>query len=543
MSKIIRINYKVDLKKILLTEHPKYFTEIVAKRTAKGLAVSRYVNKRWLHPKQTGVHFIIAKKGLQTVIISKDHINILGHGNYEQVLLAMYRNGWVDKDITNRKIEYKSISGRFSFGHHVHLAHLNKELLRLGIKSFYNPEIFSALSFKLGDYTYQVFPTGTVLFSGVKDPKNINVPEKKFRNLIFNNKRNTFANIPSKINLQFGAPAMKTNLAQRYPLATSWNQTPKPGYYVRPGTNKHPRLYKHRKIEKHPQTGELINYGMINLRGVAPKVVRAYKNVGVPIPKGTLNAFRSQGINLSKLKIADKKENKRAPSWNSKKNGYYVRPGPGKLPVWAKIPSSLASGRKTVIKKYVDAGRNIPKTVREIFKITNVTAHPNGPHHNVQMGVNGYLHINGQQAKRFKIKNLISIARNLNIPEVNEKTKRENIINFIKRESGSNFAKRNFNVKLNGKEYKFLLNGKLQITKGQKRTTRNWNTFPNKNALAKAFLGNTMYKNYKAIPMKNKYNSLLSMKYKQNNNLNNFASQLEANLLKPNIKGINYEEM
>jgi hypothetical protein len=175
-----------------------------------------------------------------------------------------------------------------------------------------------------------------------------------------------------------------------------------------------------------------------------------------------------------------------------------------------------------VIKRYTEAGLKIPKAVREILKINNKNSHVNGHQHSVEMGLNGHLRINGQQAKRFRIKNLVTLARNLKIPQVNSKTPRNDILFFIKNKTGiSSFPNKTFNVKIGDTKYKLLPDGKIEITKGKKRTTREWATFPNKNALAQEFLGNNLYKEYSQLKDKNKYNSLLAIKKEEENLANN----------------------
>ena len=111
---------------------------------------------------------------------------------------------------------------------------------------------------------------------------------------------------------------------------------------------------------------EMVNVGPMNLKAVAPKVAKAFRNVGQPIPESTLAIFRNSGFPLENLetKSAVGLKNRRAPSWNATKPGFYVRPGPGQQPYWFKVPKVLASGRKTVISTYQKAGRNIPQAVK-----------------------------------------------------------------------------------------------------------------------------------------------------------------------------------
>jgi hypothetical protein len=166
-----------------------------------------------------------------------------------------------------------------------------------------------------------------------------------------------------------------------------------------------------------------------------------------------------------------------------------VRPGAGQQPYWFAIPKGVDSGRKTVIAAYTKAGRNIPAAVRTIFKIpANVTVNVK-PKHVVTMGLNGVLRINGRQAGRLTVPELVAVARNMNIAQVNAKMKPLEIIGWIQNKSGAKVSK-NYNVELNGTKYKFLNNGRVERTVGKTRTTRNWSTIPvaNQNRIAKAFL-------------------------------------------------------
>jgi hypothetical protein len=301
-----------------------------------------------------------------------------------------------------------------------------------------------------------------------------------------------------------------------------------------------------------PETGLVVNEGPMNLRAVAPKVVKAFKNINRPIPKATLNAFASAGIALEspKKKAVAAHSNRRAPSWNATKNGFYVRPGAGQQPYWFAIPKGIESGRKTVIAAYTKAGRNIPAAVRTIFKIpASVTVNVK-PKHNLTVGLNGVLRINGRQAVRLTVPELVSIARNMNIAEVNAKMKPLNIIQWIQHKSGltGKKANKNFNVNLNGTKYRLLNNERVERTVGKTRTTRNWSTIPtaNQNRIAKAFLNASYHEAYNMQPRNKKYWALMVYKNSlkpntpstassaasssNNNNLANFAANLEANL-------------
>jgi hypothetical protein len=183
------------------------------------------------------------------------------------------------------------------------------------------------------------------------------------------------------------------------------------------------------------QEGPVVANGPpVDLGPLVPKVKKAFEEAGQPIPASTLRIFRNAGHSLNaaspenKVKYANTAE-RRAPSWNATRNGYYVRPGPGRQPYWAKVPKGIAVGKATVIKKYTEAGRNIPAAVRKIFKITNnvSTAKSNGPAHNI--GKNGS--INGRQWKRLTKAELLAVARNMGIPQVSNKMAPVNIAQHI----------------------------------------------------------------------------------------------------------------
>jgi hypothetical protein len=105
-----------------------------------------------------------------------------------------------------------------------------------------------------------------VLFTGIKDPSERETPKQLFKELflkhelipllVFDLAISPAIKKPGK-----GANNKKAKLANRYPLASSWNMKPPLGFYVRPGTNGKPRLYKWRKMEKEIQTGEVLNRG------------------------------------------------------------------------------------------------------------------------------------------------------------------------------------------------------------------------------------------------------------------------------------------
>jgi hypothetical protein len=233
----------------------------------------------------------------------------------------------------------------------------------------------------------------------------------------------------------------------------------------------------------------------------------------------TRNAFASAGVSLEspKKKMGAAHANRRAPSWNATKEGHYVRPGPGQQPYWFAIPKGIESGRKTVIAAYTKAGRNIPQAVRTIFKIpASVTVAAAKPKHEITVGLDGILRINGRQAVRLTVPELVAVARNMNIAAVNAKMKPTEIIQWIQSTSGlsGKKASKNFNVEVNGTKYRFLNNGRVERTVGKSRTTRNWSTIPvaNQNRIAKTFLNASYHDAYNARPRNKKYEALLIYK-------------------------------
>jgi hypothetical protein len=235
----------------------------------------------------------------------------------------------------------------------------------------------------------------------------------------------------------------------------------------------------------------------------------------VPIPRATLNAFIRAGhplANGAKKAVAGPK-NRRAPSWNATKEGFYVRPGPGKQPYWFAVPAGIAAGRKTVIKAYTDAGRNIPASVRAIFKIgNNVNAFKPGLQHVIKMGLNSVLRINNRQATRLTKAELLAIARNMNIPEANAKMAPARLIGLIQNKAGvTTKLNRTYDVLVNGTFYTFMNNGRVEKTTGEGvQTRRAWATIPaaEQNKIAKKLLPVNLHTEYNATAKANRFNTL-----------------------------------
>ena len=554
VSTISIVKFPVDMDAVFAGS-PRGFTEVTGFKGAGQKASIRYADGKWIGD-STGVTRVTAKRGSQTVVITKGVITVLGSGNPEAAYLAIAKNGWSAKNLVRAKPEYRKVDGVFYINKPFDLPGLKHEFRKLSMNHTvsYDPEVKTipavVLKLKNPQWTYQFFENGTVLFTGIKNPSEINEPVKLFKQFGLTNVAVAIEKTPA-LRRPVAGKKNTSKLAERYPLAGTWNSLRKPyaGFYIRPGTNGKPRMYPYRFMRRDPNAG-VVNLGPMNLRAVAPKVVKAFRNVGKPIPKVTLDAFASAGVSLEsspKKKAVAAHANRRAPSWNATKNGFYVRPGAGQQPYWFAIPKGIESGRKTVIAAYSKAGRNIPAAVRTIFKIPeSVKINAVKPKHELVVGLNGVLRINGRQAVRLTVPELVAVARNMNIAEVNAKMKPVDIIQWIQYKSGlaGKKATRNFNVELNGVKYKFMNNGRVERTVGKVRTTRNWSTIPvaNQNRIAKAFLSPNYHNAYNIQPKNNKYKALLIYKNSlvpnspsttsSNNlgNLANFAANLEKNM-------------
>ena len=554
VSTISIVKFPVDMGAVFASA-PRGFTEVTGFKGAGQKASTRYADGKWIGD-STGVTRVTAKRGPQTVVITKGVVTVLGTGNPEAAYLAIAKNGWSAKNLVRAKPEYRKVDGVFYINKPFDLPGLAQELrkLSMGHTVSYNPEVKTipavVLRIKSPQWTYQFFENGTVLFTGIKNPSEINEPVKLFKQFGVTNSSIATERSPALRRPVAGKKNTK-KLAERYPLAGTWNSLRKPyaGFYIRPGTNGKPRMYPYRFMRRDPGAGVVINEGPMNLRAVAPKVVKAFRNIGKPIPKVTLDAFASAGVSLEspKKKAVAAHSNRRAPSWNATKNGFYVRPGAGQQPYWFAIPKGVESGRKTVIAAYSKAGRNIPAAVRTIFKIPANVAINVKPKHTITMGLNGVLRINGRQAGRLTVPELVAIARNMNIAQVNAKMKPVEIIGWIQNMSGATKVSKNYNVQLNNAKYRLLNNERVEKTVGTKRTTRNWSTIPvaNQNRIAKAFLNSSYHESYNMQPRNKKYWALMLYKNSlrpntpstassassaSNNNLSNFAANIEANL-------------
>jgi len=540
-AKIVSFKLPTNWRAVFASE-PKGFTEIVGYRGQS--PVIRWADGRWLG-EPTGITKLVAKYRAVTIVLSDKGFDVLGAGNYEQALLAIVKSGWAPKILLKAPPKYTKIDGMFHVNRRFELKELAYWLRTLpdsilesvrasGKETGIGGVPAVVLKLKKPKWTYQFFENGTVLWSGIKDPKDVEMPKELVKQFlsptygiapafVFNLKQRVMLTRPRRTENATG------RLAERYKLAGTWNKLrPAPeGYYIRPGTDGKPRLYPWVLFEERGGatygpfggniTSMMVPIRQLNLKAVAPKVLEAFKKAGKPIPAATAKVFANAGHPLKEPNENTKKEtalkNRRAPSWNATKPGFYVRPGPGKQPYWFKVPEGLASGRKTVIKTYADAGRNIPKAVREIFKIGNnvKTAGAGGGAHVVKMGLNGILRINNRQATRLTKAELLAIARNLNIAQATNKMAPGALIALIQRKTGEHRPNRTFDVFVNGMYYKILNNGRVARTTSEGiQTQRAWATLgaEERNKIAKAVIPSQYHAEYNNMPLANRFEAV-----------------------------------
>jgi len=546
-TKIVTFKFATDLSEIF-DSSPKGFLEVTGYAKEFQKPSVRWAGDRWIGD-EIGVTKVIAKKANQTIIMTSTHFEVAGPGNYEEALRTLIRNEWIPKSMIRAVPMYKKIDGIFYVNKPFILEDLSSELRRLPaelgptVKSYHLvsgtglPNV--TLTLKKPKWTYQFFRNGTVIFTGIKDPSERDEPRKLFKEF-FTEKYGLAAILALNLTKSpaIGKPVRKPtkNLANRYKLVPSWNTAPPHGFYVRPGTDGKPRLYRWRKMERHPVTREMLDLGPMGLaKKNAVMVAKAYEKVGVPVPAATRTIFERLGFPIEAAPpvatSAPKAKNRRAPNWTAVRAGYYVRPGPGKQPYWFKVPVGIESGRKTVIKTYAAAGRKIPNTVRNIFKIPISPGNGSPPNlsHVVTMGLNGILRINDRQAPRLTKVQLLGIARNMNIPEANMKMTPARIIALIQKKAGvSNTKNRTFDLYLNGTFYKLMNDGRvLKTTQNGIQTRRAWATLPvvEQNKIAKGLLPANLYSGYNAVARANKFNTLRAII--RMNNTNNLAAEME----------------
>ena len=546
---------------------PKGFSEITGYKTAGKAPVIRWDSKehRWLGG-VAGVTKLVARYRNVTIVLSDLGFDVLGAGNYEQALLAIVKSGWAPKLLLKAPPTYKKIDGMFNVNKRFDLEELASELRKLPatMRETVRPALeFGVkavlLKLKKPKWTYQFFENGTVLFTGIKDPKDIDLPRELFFQLL----SPTYGIAPAfafqagrgmlmKPRKNAGAAA-RARAANRYPLVASWNTAPPSGFYVRPGQNNKPRLYMWAKMERRIGLPYPVQVGQLKLTAKnAATVARRFAEVGVEPPPATKQVFRDLGIPLPTKNLEKRASNRAERSeWNfvDPSGKRYVRPGPGHQPRVYDVPKDKKAGAKTVIKSYAAAKRNIPQAVRALFGIgANVkTANSSAPKHRIEMGLDKILRINGKQATRIPVGELLAIARNLGIAQVNAKTSKVNLMAYIKTRTGtSNRPNRSADVLIDGLYYKFLNNGRVRrVTEEGVATEREWATLGAdvRQKIAKKLLTPDLFNEYNSLNLGNRFNAIRAvLQGKKANVAKAAANKAAANKAAANAKAAAEEE-
>ena len=413
---------------------------------------------------------------------------------------AHYLPGFADVPIETVKID-----GQFFINFNIDLevlGHLLYKYLPRSIVSYkYEPELHPAGFLQYDNFKYTIYQKGQILFQG-KDADTIERAPKSFGEIFKKYKIPiSYANKNEEVPLKVGGgivspPRAKVNkkkqvLERRYAIAQGYNNK-KEGFYVRPGPNGKPRFYPEPENSKAAAVLRM-------------KVLRAYTNAGVNIPKNVKNLFNLEGLEL-KEKVEKKTA---APSFNAVKPGFYVRPGKGGLPQFKEMPEHINKARPGVIEAYRRAGKNIPQTVKNQFKIGNVGMQlPAGHHINK---VNGRYRINGAFADEYTDAQLMAIARNLKIAQASSALKKGSVIRLIVNKLGGS-PNGNAHAVVNGVPHTLLMNGRVMRGKRAKQ----WKllTATEKNSLGQKILSAANFKEWKEkIPRDQQYEVLLSQVY------------------------------
>ena len=529
---------------------PKGFSEITGYRSAGKAPVVRWNQGRWVGD-ESGVTKLVARYRNVTIVLSDTGFDVLGAGNYEQALLAIVKNGWAPKLLLKAPPTYKKIDGMFNVNKHFDLDGLATELRKLpeSMRETVRPaKEFGVnaviLKLKKPKWTYQFFENGTVLFTGIKNPKDIDLPRELFKQFL----SPTYGVAPAFV-MQPGrgmlvkprknaGAAARARAANRYPLVASWTTAPPLGYYVRPGQNNKPRLYMWAKMERRPELRDPVQVGYLKLTAKnAATVARRFKEVGVEPPPATKQVFKNLGIPLPTQNLEKRAVNRAERSeWNfvDPSGKKYVRPGPGHQPRVYDVPKDKKAGAKTVIKSYAAAKRNIPPAVRALFGIgANVkTANNAGPRHRIEMGLNKILRINGKQATRIPVGELLTIARNVGIAQVNAKSSKATLIGYIQGRVGvPSRPNRSADVLVDGIYYKFLNNGRVRrVTEEGVATEREWVTLgaDTRQKIAKKLLTPNVFAQYNNLNLSDRFNAIRAVLYGKKEAANKAAANKAA---------------
>ena len=521
---------------------PKGFSEIMGYASASKAPVVRWTKEhgpsRWVG-EVNKVTKLVARYRNVTIVLTNKGFDVLGAGNYEQALLAIVKSGWAPKILMKAPPTYKKIDGMFNVNRRFNMEKVESEFNKIpGATARYAPEFgVKAVIVKLNKpkWTYQIFENGTVLFTGIKTPKDIDFPRELFTQYLFMLDRAVFQGgraMLLKPRKNAGAAA-RARAANRYPLVASWNTVPPLGYYVRPGQNNKPRLYMWAKMERRRELPYPVQVGYLKLTAKnAATVARRYKEVGVEPPPATKQVFKELGIPLPTQNLEKRAANRAERSeWNfvDPAGKRYVRPGPGHQPRVYDVPKDKKAGAKTVIKAYAAAKRNIPAAVRTLFGIGgNVkTANNAAPKHRIEMGLNKILRINGKQATRIPVGELLAIARNLDIAQVNAKSSKATLIGYIQGRTGATRANRSADALVDGIYYKFLNNGKVRrVTEEGVATEREWATLgPQiRQKIAQKVLSPNLFKEYNSLNLSERFNAIRAVLFGKKERANKAAA-------------------
>lgn len=513
-STVVAVDYPGAANKVADIGRVSPVTEIKGFKSVGTRAIVRYVKGRGSpigannidEVKKWGmrIDFRNPESTAYVAIEPNGKLMITSSGPYERVLRFLTK--YYFPGIFFNKVTIIKIDGRTHVDTSINLDELGREIVTKvprGAYGWFNErELYAGarLTWKNPKMSLILFANGTILFQGLKSMDVVKQVHKVFTELFtkygvdmratMHLRARHIRPVPARKNLS----AKRKRAAGRYEMAFGYDNT-KEGFYVRPGANKSPRFYPVPSPSKLPL--------------VRQKVLRAYTNAGVNIPNSVKQLF---GFNAS-VQLKEKAEIRRAKNWSDAKEGFYVRPGPGDQPYFYKIPKGVAAGRKTVIAAYQKANRRIPTPVREIFKIP---ASPELEHlpknHALNRNAKGVLRLNGKQIDRYTTDQLVQVARNLGIAEVNSKMKVAQIANAIKKKLGSppSLSPGDANLVLNGVPISFLMNGR--VMRGGR--ARQWATLKaaEQNAIAKEYLVNTNYTNWKTLPKKHQYTAILALK-------------------------------
>lgn len=382
-------------------------------------------------------------KGL--AVVRESTVTLSGSVPWEMLYRVLVRLVPEAKQLT---FKVTNTAVRFYLKKDVKLSHIYSQgALNKNYTLFYEPELgFSRLTIRFSDgIVANVFSNGTVVAQG----RDLTGIENRIRNLLSKYKNPYGANkkstpVPTRKNLKGKRLAIIEN---RYERASSWNNS-RNGYYVRPGPNKVPRFYQ---VPNNPAL-------------VRTKVLRAYADVGVNVP------LRVRGIlGIENMRLKPKAPSKKTSNWNTNApNGMYVRPGPGGLPKFYKIPKSIAQGKKTVIQAYKKAGVNIPNKVKQIFKIVNSAIKNKNSKLKTNVSNTGKFRIDGLDCMRYKLEDLKKFAQRLDIPTI--KQTKTTLCREIKKKTSPKSANQNFNFIKNGVKYTILPNDKRVLRNKRSRT-------------------------------------------------------------------------